>query len=260
MILHPVPAFTDNYLWVLHDDRRALAVDPGDPQALGDWLDLHGLELELILVTHHHPDHTGGVAALRGRTGARVVGPADEPMPEPLQRVGDGETVEALGLRWQVMSVPGHTRGHLAYVATPPGQSPVLFCGDTLFSGGCGRLFEGTPAQMHHSLQRLAALPDDTRVCCAHEYTLSNLRFARAVEPHNPVLQAHGLRCESLRAQGLPTLPSTLALERDINPFLRTQVPDVRAAARAQPEALGLDLDDDVNVLAVLRAWKNRFS
>ena len=260
MILHPVPAFTDNYLWVLHNGQRAVAVDPGDAKALGDWLDLHGLGLELILVTHHHADHTGGVAALRDRTGARVVGPADEPMPEPLQRVGEGDTVEALGLCWQVLAVPGHTRGHVAYVATPLGEPPVLFCGDTLFSGGCGRLFEGTPAQMHRSLQRLAALPDDTRVCCAHEYTLSNLRFARTVEPHNPALQAHERSCESLRAQGLPTLPSTLALERDINPFLRTRVPEVREAARAQPEAQGLDLHDEVNVLAVLRAWKNRFS
>lgn len=255
MTLTPLPAFQDNYLWLLQDGPRAIVVDPGDAAPVLAGLRQAAARLEAILVTHHHGDHTGGVAALREATGAIVYGPADEPMPEPCQRVRGGDTVDALGLRFEVIAVPGHTAGHVAYYCPDVDGAPLLFCGDTLFSGGCGRLFEGSPAQMHDSLQRLAALPGPTRVCCAHEYTLSNLKFAREVEPGNENLIHYTQRCEALRAQDLPTLPSTIAQERAINPFLRTGEPTVVNAARA----LGADTAHQVGVFAGLREWKNTY-
>lgn len=255
MNLTPLPAFTDNYIWLLDDGQRTLAVDPGEADGLLAWLQARGLALDTILITHHHADHTGGVDALRSATGARVIGPAFEPMPEPLQRVAGGEALQALGVDFEVIDVPGHTSGHIAYFAPRAPGGPLLFCGDTLFSAGCGRLFEGTPGQMHESLQRLAVLPDETRVCCTHEYTLSNLRFALAVEPYNPDLQAHARHCETLRAADQPTLPSRIALERAINPFLRTTEPAVVQAARTRDPAA----NDPVAVLGALREWKNNF-
>ncbi len=255
--LLPLLAFSDNYIWLLHDGRAAWVVDPGDAAPVLACLKQLDLELHGILLTHHHADHVGGVAELRQATGAQVYGAAGEAMPEPLQRVAQGDAVEALGLRFEVLDVPGHTAGHVAYFARGLAEGPLLFCGDTLFSGGCGRLFEGTPAQMLASLDRLAALPDETRVCCAHEYTLSNLRFARAVEPANAELAAYQARCEALRAAGQPTLPSRLALERAVNPFLRVREPGVRAAVAAQ--CGGRDSDEAVATFAALREWKNRY-
>jgi hydroxyacylglutathione hydrolase len=256
MKLIPLPAFQDNYLWLLQDGHRALVVDPGDAPPVIAGLRQAGAQLEAILVTHHHADHTGGVDALRAATGAVVHGPVNEQLPEPMHRVSHGDTVQALGLPFQVIAVPGHTAGHIAYFTPDVDGQPVLFCGDTLFSGGCGRLFEGTPGQMLASLDALAALPGDTRVCCAHEYTVSNLRFARAVEPDNQALQAYQAQCERLRAQGRPTLPSTLAQERAINPFLRTREPAVRRAAHAFN---GAHDNDDVAVFAAIRQWKNDY-
>lgn len=255
MTLIPLPAFQDNYLWLLQDGPRAIVVDPGDAAPVLAALQQAAARLEAILVTHHHGDHTGGVAALREATGALIYGSAGEPMPEPCQRVRGGDTVDVLGLRFEVIDVPGHTAGHVAYYCPDVDGAPLLFCGDTLFSGGCGRLFEGTPAQMHDSLQRLAALPGPTRVCCAHEYTLSNLKFAREVEPGNENLIHYTQRCEALRAQDLPTLPSTMAQERAINPFLRTSEPAVMHAARA----MGADTAHQVGVFAGLREWKNTY-
>ncbi|QGW82305.1 hydroxyacylglutathione hydrolase [Variovorax paradoxus] len=258
MTLVPLPAFADNYIWMLQDGSNAIVVDPGDAQPVFNALTRDKLQLAAILVTHHHPDHTGGVAALHAATGAPVFGPARERIPEPFTPLSHGDTAEVLGLRFQVIDVPGHTAGHIAYfLPAHQGQAPLLFCGDTLFSGGCGRLFEGTPAQMLASLDALAALPGDSRVCCAHEYTLANLRFAQAVEPGNTDLTQYTAHCESLRAQGQPTLPSQLATERRINPFLRSREATVLRAVREHAELSANAGEADV--FAALRQWKNDF-
>lgn len=240
---------------MLHDGTQAVVVDPGDAAPVQQALDALGLRLAGILVTHHHADHVGGIDALRPRLYGPVWGPAREPIPAPFVPLREGDEVAVLGLHFRVIEVPGHTAGHIAYAQTGASHAPLLFCGDTLFSAGCGRLFEGTPAQMHDSLARLASLPADTRICCTHEYTLSNLRFAAAVEPDNGDIAAHTARCQSLRDAGRPTLPSTLAQERRINPFLRCTEAPVVAAAQAQ----GTRADDAVSVLAALREWKNRY-
>lgn len=230
-------------------------VDPGDAAPVLAALQQHKLQLAAILVTHHHADHTGGVAALRQATGAQVFGPAHEVMPEPLTRLAGGETVQVLGLTFQVIDVPGHTAGHIAYYCADMDGAPLLFCGDTLFSGGCGRLFEGTPAQMLASLDTLAALPDTTRVCCTHEYTLSNLKFAAVVDPGNEALVHYTTTARSLRAAQQPTLPSTLGLERQINPFLRTR----QAALIQAAQGFDASAHDEVGIFAALRQWKNEF-
>lgn len=255
MKLIALPAFTDNYIWMLHDGTRAIVVDPGDSTPVVQALASQQLTLAGILVTHHHGDHVGGLEGLRSFLKGPVYGPAREDIPGPYEPLDDGDTLQLLGLEFRVIDVPGHTSGHIAYYLQPEGGRPLLFCGDTLFSAGCGRLFEGTPAQMHRSLARLAALPGDTQVCCAHEYTLSNLKFARAVEPHNDELAAYTRLCETKREQGEPTLPSTLADERRINPFLRCTEPAVIEAARAHGAASTSDLD----VFTALRQWKNEF-
>ncbi|WP_127997591.1 hydroxyacylglutathione hydrolase [Piscinibacter defluvii] len=255
MNLIALPAFADNYIWMLHDGDRAVVVDPGEAGPVEAALDAHRLTLAGILVTHHHGDHVGGVDALRPRLRGTVHGPRREDIPAPYEPLDDGDVVDVLGLRFDVIEVPGHTAGHIAYFHQGGEPVPLLFCGDTLFSGGCGRLFEGTPPQMHASLARLAALPGDTRVCCAHEYTLSNLRFAHAVEPGNEALARYAAWCEAERAQQRPTLPSTIARERAVNPFLRCDEPAVVAAAVAHgaPSRGGSD------VFAALRQWKNEF-
>lgn len=256
MMLLPLPAFTDNYIWVLHDGQRALVVDPGDAQVVSAWLEKTGIHLDTILITHHHPDHTGGVAELRQMSGAQVFGPRDEVMPEPLHRLDDGDRVDVLGHRFNVMRVPGHTAGHIAFYAADVEGAPLLFCGDTLFSGGCGRLFEGTPAQMLASLDRLTLLPDATRVCCTHEYTLANLRFAQAVDPDNQALVEYAAHCTQLRQKHQPTLPSSIGLEKKINPFLRAREPALKQAAKQHNPGAGTD---DTSVFATLREWKNHF-
>jgi hydroxyacylglutathione hydrolase len=257
MKLIPLPAFQDNYLWLLHDGQRALVVDPGDAAPVQAHLAAHGLQLDAILVTHHHMDHIGGVATLRDATGARVFGPAREQIPEPLERLSQGDRIEVLGLPFEVLEVPGHTAGHIAYYSKDVDGAPLLFCGDTLFSAGCGRVFEGTPAQMLASLDKLAALPGPTRVCCTHEYTLGNLKFATTVEPGNGELSRYRQQCVQRRSRNEPTLPSTIALENSVNPFLRTRLAAVAQAAHRHDAAA--DPTDPVAVFATLRQWKNEF-
>ena len=245
---------------MLHDGANAIVVDPGDAAPVLAALQAQGLQLVGILVTHHHADHIGGVDELRSVLQGPVWGPAGETMPQPCVPLQQGDSISVLGRRFDVIDVPGHTAGHIAYFESraaqgSPLEAPLLFCGDTLFSAGCGRLFEGTPQQMHQSLQKLAALPPETQVCCTHEYTLSNLRFAHAVEPDNADIQAHQQRCQLLREQGLPTLPSRISLELQINPFLRCHLPTVAA----QAQQAGARSTDPVQVLAALREWKNRF-
>jgi hydroxyacylglutathione hydrolase len=250
-----LPAFDDNYIWLLHDGTNAAVVDPGDADPVNEALDRLGLQLQAILVTHHHPDHVGGVDELRSRLGGPVYGPARERIPAPFTPLGQGDSFDLLGHRFDVLDVPGHTAGHIAYVTTLPTQASWLFCGDTLFSAGCGRLFEGTPGQMHESLSKLAALPANTQVYCTHEYTLSNLRFAQAVEPDNVAVQNAVRRCTELRAKGDITLPSSLAEELRINPFLRSGEPAVAAAASAH----GASDHSELAVFTALREWKNVF-
>jgi len=231
-------------------------VDPGDSVPVLAWLNQHpGVSLDLILVTHHHADHTAGLPELVAHTGAQVLGPALEKMPVSSQGLQQGDTFAWQGLHLMVHDVPGHTLGHIAFWLQPPQQAPILFCGDTLFSGGCGRLFEGSPAQMLDSLDRLSALPGDTRICCAHEYTLSNLKFALAVDPDNQALKSYAQACAHLRAHDQATLPALLSTERAINPFLRSRSPAVASAVQ-QRDACAID---DVSRFAALRNWKNEF-
>jgi hydroxyacylglutathione hydrolase len=255
MNLIPLPAFSDNYIWLLHHHGKALVVDPGDSQPVLDTLAALDLALDLILITHHHADHTGGLSALTAATKAKMYGPAKEKMPASVIPLTQGDCVTWCGVDFQVQDVPGHTSGHIAYWGQPEGMDPILFCGDTLFSGGCGRLFEGTASQMLDSLDKLSAFPGATQVCCAHEYTLSNLKFAKHVEPSNQTLIQYDAHCQSMRAQGIPTLPSRIDIELKINPFLRSRHKNVRTSVQNyQPTSL-----EDAAVFAALREWKNEF-
>jgi len=253
LAVEPIPAFNDNYLWLLVRGPHAAVVDPGDADPVLRRLQSRDLRLQAILVTHHHGDHIGGVAELARATGARVYGPRGESIPARDVALSDGDRIEVLGADFEVLEVPGHTLGHIAYHA--PAQR-MLFCGDTLFAAGCGRLFEGTAEQMTASLARLARLPTDTRVYCAHEYTLSNLRFALAVEPGNEALRRRQQSCAAQRERGEPTVPSTIAEELATNPFLRCDEPAVRGAAEGRA---GRPLPTAEAVFAVVREWKNAF-
>ena len=245
-----IPAFNDNYIWLLVRDGRAAVVDPGDATPVIARLDALQLQLETVLVTHHHADHQGGVAELVERWHPRVFGPEQESITGCSGPLSGGEKIVVLGQTVDVLPVGGHTRGHIAYYF--PG---AVFCGDTLFGAGCGRLFEGTPAQMCASLARLVALPDETKVYCAHEYTETNLRFALAVEPQSAALRERVERVSRMRAAGLPLIPSTLREEKETNPFLRCGEPAVIAAARAH----GAVDTSPVAIFAAIRGWRNTF-
>jgi len=249
----PLPAFQDNYIWTLRSGTQAAVVDPGEARPVQDYLAKEGLSLVAILATHHHPDHVGGIAELVGRNKVPVFGPKGEPIPALTHPVGqdDSAVIPALDASFSVLDIPGHTRAHVAYYGLGS-----LFCGDTLFACGCGRVFEGTAAQMLDSLSKLAALPDQTKVYCGHEYTLANIRFARAVDPGNAELAAREERAQRLRDAGRPTLPSTLGEERATNPFLRCAEPAVVDSAN---KYLGARIADPVRVFAAIRDWKNKF-
>lgn len=249
----PLPAFKDNYIWTLRKGRQAAVVDPGDARPVKEYLAREGLTLVAILATHHHPDHVGGIAELVAMTKVPVFGPRGEPIPALTNPLGQGDkaAIPELDASFSVLDIPGHTRAHVAYYGLGS-----LFCGDTLFACGCGRVFEGTAEQMLASLSKLAALPDETLVYCGHEYTLANIRFARAVDPHNALLAAREERAQRLREAGRPTLPSTLGEERATNPFLRCAEPAVVESAN---KYLGARIADPVRVFAAIREWKNKF-
>lgn len=246
-------AFADNYIWTIRDDRNAAVVDPGDAQPVIDYLARENLTLVAILNTHHHADHVGGNAALLAQTAVPVFGPRDERIPEVSMRLADGQRfiLPHFGIEMETLEIPGHTRSHIAFFG-----GGMLFCGDTLFAAGCGRLFEGTPRQMFDSLTRLSRLPDDTRVYCGHEYTMSNIMFARAAEADNRQLPKLEARMQALRDAGQPTLPTTIAQEKATNPFVRVSAPGVVLSASTRA---GKPLTDPVSVLAEIRDWKNNF-
>jgi hydroxyacylglutathione hydrolase len=254
-----IPAFKDNYIWLLTQGRRAFVVDPGDAAPVFERLAKDNLTLEGILVTHHHADHQGGIADLIRHFPAKVYAPANESITGCTQPLCGGELIDVLGVPVTVMAVPGHTLGHLAYHA--PG---ALFCGDTLFGAGCGRLFEGTPEQMSASLDSIASLPDETLIYCAHEYTEANLRFALAVEPENPALLARVAKVAGLRAAGQSSVPSTLAEEKATNPFLRCTEPAVIASglhhAGIEPVLASTAVHHSKSaIFAMIRSWRNGF-
>ncbi len=257
--IHALAAFNDNYIWVLHNQTHAAVVDPGDAAPVIAYLEQRQLALSAILVTHHHHDHTDGIEALKACAGQiRVYGPADEgiaALTDPLQ---DAEHIEiaAPGLKFEVLGIPGHTRNHIAYYGRNPAGCNMVFCGDTMFGCGCGRIFEGTPPQMRQSLARLASLHGSTLLYSAHEYTEANIRFAAAVEPDNPALPAYRAAVARLRAAGQPSLPTTVAEQLAVNPFLRWDSPAVIAAASRR---CGRALNQPDAVFAAIREWKNVF-
>ncbi|WP_250464032.1 hydroxyacylglutathione hydrolase [Microbulbifer litoralis] len=256
LTISPIPAFNDNYIWHLQRGGEHWVVDPGDAAPVVEALD--GKPLDGILITHHHADHTGGIAALCKRYDCPVYGPGSiDGVTHP---IAAGDSLSVLGMPTEVIDVPGHTLDHLALLLREPAEGSGahihLFCGDTLFAAGCGRLFEGTPAQMYASLGKLSALPPETRVYCAHEYTLANLKFAAAAEPGNNAVHNRIAEVEALRADNRPSLPSTVGEELATNPFLRCHVP---AVARRAAECAGKENSDEVEVFASLRRWKDNF-
>jgi len=249
----PLRAFKDNYVWTLRVSGVAAVVDPGDAPPVLDYLASEDLRLVAILATHHHQDHVGGIAELLHKYPVPVYGPRGEPIATLTHPVGGGDriTLEELEVSFEVLDIPGHTRAHIAYYG-----ANMLFCGDTLFACGCGRVFEGTPQQLHASLERLMALPDETEVYCGHEYTLANIAFAKAVEPDNAALLEREASDARLRRENRPTLPSTIGREKATNPFLRVTQPAIVESAN---KYLGRRVSNPAGVFAALRQWKNQF-
>lgn len=255
MRIDPVPAFNDNYIWIIReqDDGTCLIVDPGDAEPVIEFLETHGLQPEALLITHHHYDHTGGIKELVQKYSCPVYGPEYEDIEGITYPLRHGDSISLAGgrLNFEILHCPGHTLGHIAFYA-----KPYLFCGDTLFAGGCGRMFEGDPINFLKSLEMLADLPSDTRVYCAHEYTEANLKFAMAVEPENTVLKKRQQSVKTLRKTGQPTVPSLLSDELQTNPFLRCHTDSVKAAAEKKS---GNALTQPSDVFAIVRDWKDHF-
>ncbi|MCP4595848.1 hydroxyacylglutathione hydrolase [Neptuniibacter sp.] len=252
----PIPAFNDNYIWAisLPEQNAVAVVDPGDAQPVLDYLKSNNLSLCAILITHHHNDHTGGVSKLTESFDVPVYGPANSPFKGITHPLSKGDKIDLLGKTLTINEIPGHTLDHISYYTGE--NEPQLFCGDTLFLAGCGRLFEGTAAQMLEAMDYFAEMPDNTEVYCTHEYSLANLDFAVAVEPNNNEIKATVEQCKALRADDQPTLPSTIGQEKQINPFMRTHHADVIQAAN---NFSGSTLENKVAIFASIREWKNQF-
>ena len=257
-----INAFSDNYIWCMYDDQsqQAVIVDPGDAAPVKAALDTLGLKLTAILITHHHFDHTGGIDDLLADAPVPVYGPHNQEIPQITHRLAENDTLQVLGLDFRAIEIPGHTLDHIALFCSDNPTAPILFSGDTLFAGGCGRVFEGNPAMMLDSLTKLAQLPSDTRVYCAHEYTLANLAFAAAVEPDNQPLQQRITHDSQLREKSMPTIPSTIGIELATNPFLRCAEAVVidRAEQRSPLDSPQLN-SDPAEVFSIIRAWKDDF-
>ena len=250
-----IPAFKDNYHWLIENEAETWVVDPGDGKKVKDVLARKSKTLTGILVTHHHWDHVNGIEDLH-RDDLLVIGPALSQHPLVNRPVREGDTLSVCGAKFRVIEVPGHTLNHIAYYAEPENQAPILLSGDTLFAGGCGRLFEGTPAQMHDSLSKLAKLPEQTQIYCAHEYTLSNLEFACTVEPDNSDLHSRLEETKNLRERSIPTVPSVLSQELKTNPFMRVESPELIASAQRGNPAMERN---PVSVFTEVRSQKDRF-
>ncbi len=257
--IHPIPAFSDNYIWALSDSesKNICVVDPGDAKAVIDYLDQNDLLLSDILITHHHPDHTGGIRELSARYSPRIIGPRPSNISGLTEIVDEGDQLSLFGHIFSVIEVPGHTLDHIAfYNESDEENAPMLFCGDTLFAAGCGRLFEGTPTVMHQSLSKLASLKPSARVFCTHEYTMANLAFAVAAEPDNQTLLNRVKTEQAKRDTNTPTLPSTIELEQQTNPFLRCGEKSILETAE---KLLEREAANEVEVFSALRSWKDNF-
>lgn len=255
--VNAIPAFKDNYIWLIETSGHCYIIDPGDNLVVHQWLQKHDKTLSAILVTHHHNDHIGGINGLLDHYPIPVYGPDSHYIPQITHPLRDGDCLSLPGLYLQVMAIPGHTMDHIAYFAENKEQAPMLFCGDTLFAGGCGRIFDGTAGLLHQSLERLSQLPSSTQVFCAHEYTLDNLRFAQAVEPENKILKQRAVIERGKRSLGHATVPTTIANERATNPFLRCQVDSVRKKVGMH---YNTEVSSTVEVFTLLRQWKDNFN